>query len=702
MSDRTSSMAATAIGNVTGSGVGEAPGSYCSETMSSKIFLSISPLLLLFGTFTNIFSLLVLSRKRMRKHSTYVYLAILSVIDLLALWLGIIRDYLAHGYGIYINSLLLCKLHSFLFYFTLDFSSWILVAVSLDRFFAITFIFSAYTRKLLLKIAAKPKFVCSILCAFFFLLNLHFVYYVEIDLSKEQQVSKWLSIYSKPSKTLDSSELMTKLANSSLSSTTFNFYQHNSRHAKLAEKALYPGNSVVELAGSDSPHLSSLLLIMNNEMSGTSAPSITTPATKKHSIGVFDEYFYCVVDESKNPTYVKFFVNIWPFIDLSMYAILPFCIMFICNIAIIKHVAFSSKDSLSSTFKPKRKFKSINKMEEEENCLNNQAHIDVNSAQRNNMPMSQMSYSSAALGGSGANNNTTNNSANDMSVTSGGGGGGVSRHNNNNTSFTSGHKSQQSGLGGSGSNTSAAGNTTTTSTSILLKNFQNRNIKMMSLTIISITCIFILLTLPIMLFIISMKLSSNSNLDKKFNSLGSWFANMDPNCKSILWSIMNLFMYTNHSINFVMYCLTGSKFRTELATLFLPKHFTLSSTNPNVLAPHLHALGDNGITSTYHHHMSAQMHMLPSNSNSMRKYSMRPSTASAASSGSFLKHHHHHRSHLHHPAAQHSIMANSSSGMNLGMVLENKNLSLTHNKKHSPFNNVRSQTIYMSGQDCLI
>jgi Kef-type K+ transport system membrane component KefB len=83
---------------------------FCSSNMGSKIFLSMCPMILLFGTFTNILSLLVLSRKRMRKHSTYVYLAILSVIDLLALWLGITRDFLAHGFNIHIRALWLCKI----------------------------------------------------------------------------------------------------------------------------------------------------------------------------------------------------------------------------------------------------------------------------------------------------------------------------------------------------------------------------------------------------------------------------------------------------------------------------------------------------------------------------------------------------------------------------------------------------------------
>ena len=162
---------------------------FCSPTNGSKIFLSVCPLLLAFGTFTNILSLLVLTRKRMLKHSTYSYLAILSVIDMLALYLGLIRDYLAHGYCIYISSTWLCRLHSFLFYFALDFSSWILVAVSIDRFLAITFVFSSDTRNILLKVMAKPKLVCTFIGTSLIILNLHFLFYIDsIDSHKFQQI----------------------------------------------------------------------------------------------------------------------------------------------------------------------------------------------------------------------------------------------------------------------------------------------------------------------------------------------------------------------------------------------------------------------------------------------------------------------------------------------------------------------------------
>jgi hypothetical protein len=102
----------------------------------------------------------------------------------------------------------------------------------------------------------------------------------------------------------------------------------------------------------------------------------------------------------------------------------------------------------------------------------------------------------------------------------------------------------------------------------------SKNIKMMTLTIISITCIFILLTLPIMLFIIVDKLGSIEPKEEKDKFLlikmAAMVSHMNPNCKSILWAFVNIFMYINHSVNFVLYCLTGSKFRTELANVLSP------------------------------------------------------------------------------------------------------------------------------------
>jgi hypothetical protein len=369
--------------------------SFCSATMGSKIFLSICPLLLCFGTCTNIFSLLVLSRKRMRKHSTYVYLAILSVIDLLALWLGLMRDYLAHGYGIYIKSMWLCKLHSFLFYYTLDLSSWVLVAVSLDRFLAITFVFSSYTRKVLLKLLAKPKLICCVICSCLLVLNLHLLFYVEI---KNQITNLPLELDSKNNTENNSknnnNELISEIVNLELNlvgtfeNDTNNNYNnnnnkqkknHNQQESKIvnynepklfqsdeeenidttnayqtstsgirqAQQQVQPPSIVYKFKCSSSELAieSKSLIVMPYELSHQQR-RLSSKSNTQHSIGVAGEYLFCVIDSNKHPTYMSFFLNVWPYIDLSAYAILPFCIMFICNIAIIKNVKFSTTRTL--------------------------------------------------------------------------------------------------------------------------------------------------------------------------------------------------------------------------------------------------------------------------------------------------------------------------------------------------------------------
>ena len=40
---------------------------------------------------------------------------------------------------------------------------------------------------------------------------------------------------------------------------------------------------------------------------------------------------------------------------------------------------------------------------------------------------------------------------------------------------------------------------------------------------------------------------------------------------SVAWAVVNLFQYTNNSINFLLYCLSGSRFREELRAMFRRK-----------------------------------------------------------------------------------------------------------------------------------
>ena len=95
---------------------------------------------ILFGTIGNLLTLLVLCKQRMRKHSTFTYLTILSLCDTLVLYFGLFRDYLVYKYKYDIDGDLICKFHVFFFYFVLHMASWLLVAVNIDRLIAASFL----------------------------------------------------------------------------------------------------------------------------------------------------------------------------------------------------------------------------------------------------------------------------------------------------------------------------------------------------------------------------------------------------------------------------------------------------------------------------------------------------------------------------------------------------------------------------------
>lgn len=70
--------------------------------------------------------------------------------------------------------------------------------------------------------------------------------------------------------------------------------------------------------------------------------------------------------------------------------------------------------------------------------------------------------------------------------------------------------------------------------------------------IVSVSIIFFVLEFPILIFICLMQ--------------GEWLS-PDLPYFDLFWTVMNLMMYTNHVINFISYCMTGTKFRRELFRL---------------------------------------------------------------------------------------------------------------------------------------
>jgi hypothetical protein len=136
---------------------------------------SIWPLFwVILGSISNILAIYVFLRKSMRLNSTFVYLLMMSVCDCLLLSISSLRDYLAYMHKIYVSGSVLCKVHTFLFFFLAQLSSWLLVGANLDRLVSI--ISNKYSKTWCTRRMAV--IYLSIVCPILFLINGHLLVFV--------------------------------------------------------------------------------------------------------------------------------------------------------------------------------------------------------------------------------------------------------------------------------------------------------------------------------------------------------------------------------------------------------------------------------------------------------------------------------------------------------------------------------------------
>ncbi|CAF0872970.1 unnamed protein product [Brachionus calyciflorus] len=102
----------------------------------------IPVVLLVIGLFGNALSILVFNQKSMKKNSTFIYLGILCYIDILVLLFGLGDIILIVFFKLIIRnqSIISCRMHTFLTYLFTHLSSFILASVSVDRAIATNFI----------------------------------------------------------------------------------------------------------------------------------------------------------------------------------------------------------------------------------------------------------------------------------------------------------------------------------------------------------------------------------------------------------------------------------------------------------------------------------------------------------------------------------------------------------------------------------
>lgn len=137
--------------------------------------------LLVVGTFGNIISFIIFLNGALRKSSTFRYLALLSIMDLLVLYSGLLDLFLVVHYGgtFSIRSLhpVACRMHTFITYWSQHSSSWILSFISVDRAIATNCI--KFARKFCTPRSAE--YIVGIILCFTALINSHELIFLRLQ-----------------------------------------------------------------------------------------------------------------------------------------------------------------------------------------------------------------------------------------------------------------------------------------------------------------------------------------------------------------------------------------------------------------------------------------------------------------------------------------------------------------------------------------
>lgn len=150
---------------------------YHDYRVSKTLLLYMPPILLFIGTVGNLFSFFIL-RQSMTRVSTYFYLAVLSLADLMVLYIGLLRRWTGELTGVDVKdrNVWLCKLIVTVGYFCSDFSVWLIVAVTVERYIAVCHPLQAT----ILCSVQKARTVSIIMLLSFVVLNIHFMWTLDL------------------------------------------------------------------------------------------------------------------------------------------------------------------------------------------------------------------------------------------------------------------------------------------------------------------------------------------------------------------------------------------------------------------------------------------------------------------------------------------------------------------------------------------
>lgn len=148
--------------------------------VSNRILIVYPWIMIIFGTISNILSIVILTRKKLRTSSTFFYLACLSAIDILVLYTFCFNFISYYHLKIDLQSkhVILCKLFSFCIYFLPQYSAWTCAAVSIDRVIGVIFSVGRYAAcAKRWTTPARARIIVTLIGACLFFINIQFLFY---------------------------------------------------------------------------------------------------------------------------------------------------------------------------------------------------------------------------------------------------------------------------------------------------------------------------------------------------------------------------------------------------------------------------------------------------------------------------------------------------------------------------------------------
>lgn len=152
---------------------------YAEFVWADNLGRYVFPVIIGLGTIGNILSFLVMVRRAMIITPTCFYMAILAISDTVILYVDCLRkwSFIVYGENSWNLNTAACRSFYFLSYSSFHYSVWIIVAMTMERFFAIRYPLKFLT----VGSVKKTKIACLIILIFVLLLNCQFMWSIKLD-----------------------------------------------------------------------------------------------------------------------------------------------------------------------------------------------------------------------------------------------------------------------------------------------------------------------------------------------------------------------------------------------------------------------------------------------------------------------------------------------------------------------------------------